>query len=67
MDHTHQTYTTGSVTSKDGTIIGYRQLGSGPGIILVHGAVSSSQLFMKLGLPCPTRSPSTFQTGGAGV
>jgi pimeloyl-ACP methyl ester carboxylesterase len=49
MDNTHQTYTTGSVTSKDGTIIGYRQLGSGPGIILVHGAVSSSQLFMKLG------------------
>jgi len=50
MDNTHQTYATGSVRSKDGTIIGYRQLGSGPGIILVHGAVSSSQLFMKLGV-----------------
>jgi pimeloyl-ACP methyl ester carboxylesterase len=49
MDTTNQTYTTSSVTSKDGTIIGYRQLGSGPGIILVHGAVSSSQLLMKLG------------------
>jgi pimeloyl-ACP methyl ester carboxylesterase len=41
--------TTGSITSKDGTTIGYRQLGSGPGIILLHGAVSSSQLLMKVG------------------
>ena len=49
MDNTNQIYTTSSVTSNDGTIIGYRQLGSGPGIILVHGGVSSSQLFMKLG------------------
>jgi pimeloyl-ACP methyl ester carboxylesterase len=49
MDNTHRTYKTDSVTSKDGTIIGYRQLGSGPGVILLHGAVSSSQLFMKLG------------------
>ena len=49
MDNTRRTYTTDSATSKDGTIIGYRQLGSGPGVILLHGAVSSSQLFMKLG------------------
>lgn len=34
-------YTTGSVTSKDGTTIGYRQLGQGPGIVAVHGAASS--------------------------
>jgi len=40
---------TGSITSKDGTIIGYRQLGSGPAIILLHGAACSSQLLMKLG------------------
>jgi len=45
----NQSYTTGSVTSKDGTKIGYRQLGSGPGIILVHGGVNASQHFMKLG------------------
>jgi pimeloyl-ACP methyl ester carboxylesterase len=44
-----QNYTKGSVTSKDGTIIGYRQMGSGPGIILLHGGISSSQYFMKLG------------------
>ncbi len=49
MDNTHKKYTTGSVRSADGTTIGYRQLGSGPGILLIHGAVSSSQLFMKFG------------------
>jgi pimeloyl-ACP methyl ester carboxylesterase len=49
MVKSHQTYTIGSVTSNYGTTIGYQQLGSGPGVILVHGAVSSSQLFMKLG------------------
>ena len=49
MDNMHRAYTTDSVTSKDGTVIGYRQLGSGLGVILLHAAVSSSQLFMKLG------------------
>ena len=49
MVKSRQTYTTGSVNSNDGTVIGFRQLGSGPGVILLHGAVSSSQLFMKLG------------------
>jgi pimeloyl-ACP methyl ester carboxylesterase len=49
MDNKSQTYTTSSVTSSDGTIIGYRQLGSGPGIILVHGGASASQSYMKLG------------------
>jgi pimeloyl-ACP methyl ester carboxylesterase len=49
MGNTNQTYTTSSVLSSDGTIVGYRQLGSGPGIILVHGGASASQHFMKLG------------------
>ena len=49
MNPLEKTYTTVSVTSNDGTVIGYRQMGNGPGIILVHGAVMSSQLFMKLG------------------
>jgi pimeloyl-ACP methyl ester carboxylesterase len=44
-----QEYTKGFVTSKDGTTIGYRQMGSGPGLILLHGGISSSQYFMKLG------------------
>jgi pimeloyl-ACP methyl ester carboxylesterase len=41
-------YTTGSVTSRDGTKIGYRQLGHGPGLVLVHGGMMASQNFMKL-------------------
>ena len=44
-----QKYTKGSVTSKDGTIIGYRQIGSGPGIILLHGGVKGSQSLTNLG------------------
>lgn len=39
---------TGSVTSADGTTIGYRQLGSGPGVVLVHGGGQSSQNLMTL-------------------
>ena len=42
-------YKTGSVTSKDGTIIGYRQMGSGPGLIIMHGGLNAAQHFMKLG------------------
>jgi pimeloyl-ACP methyl ester carboxylesterase len=41
-------YTTGSVTSQDGTTIGYRQLGHGPGVVLVQGAMGSAQNFMQL-------------------
>jgi len=41
-------YTTGSVVSKDGTTIGYRQLGQGPGLIVVHGAMESSQSHVQL-------------------
>lgn len=42
-------YTTGTVTSKDGSIIGYKQAGKGPGLILVHGGMMASQNFTKLG------------------
>ena len=41
-------YTTDSVTSTDGTIIGYRQFGQGPGLVLVHGGMQAAQRFMKL-------------------
>jgi pimeloyl-ACP methyl ester carboxylesterase len=41
-------YTTGFVTSQDGTTIGYRQLGHGPGVVLVHGAMESAQSHMQL-------------------
>jgi len=41
-------YTTGLVTSRDGTLIGYRQLGHGPGVVLLHGAMESAQSHMQL-------------------
>jgi pimeloyl-ACP methyl ester carboxylesterase len=34
---------TNSVTSADGTTIGYRRVGQGPGVVLVHGTMSSGQ------------------------
>jgi pimeloyl-ACP methyl ester carboxylesterase len=43
-----QHYTTGSVTSFDGTLIGYRQYGSGPGLVLVQGAMGSAHNFSQL-------------------
>lgn len=36
------------VTSKDGTTIGYRQLGQGPGVVLLHGAASSGYNHVQL-------------------
>jgi pimeloyl-ACP methyl ester carboxylesterase len=41
-------YITGSVTSKDGATIGYRQIGHGPGVVLLHGASSSAHNHMQL-------------------
>ena len=43
-----QSYTTALVTSKDGTTIGYRQIGRGPGLVLVQGAMGTMQNFMEL-------------------
>jgi pimeloyl-ACP methyl ester carboxylesterase len=40
--------TSGSVVSKDGTTIGYRQLGHGPGLVVLHGAMESSQSHIEL-------------------
>jgi pimeloyl-ACP methyl ester carboxylesterase len=40
--------TTGSVTSQDGTVIGYRQLGQGPGVVVLHGAMESGQSHLQL-------------------
>ncbi len=38
----HPSYSTNTVTSADGTIIGYRWFGHGPGLILVHGGTQAS-------------------------
>jgi pimeloyl-ACP methyl ester carboxylesterase len=37
-----------TVRSADGTTIGYRQLGRGAGVILLHGGMKTSQDFMTL-------------------
>ena len=42
-------YETGSVVSKDGTVIGYRQMGEGPGVVLFHGGANASQNYSRLG------------------
>lgn len=42
------TYAKSAVISKDGTSIGYRQLGQGPGVVLQHGGALASQHYMKL-------------------
>ena len=45
---TASTAVSGSVTSKDGTTVGYRQLGHGPGVVLLHGIMESSQSHTQL-------------------
>ena len=40
--------TQASVTSRDGTSIGYRQVGHGPGLIVVHGMGESGQSHLEL-------------------
>ncbi|OZJ06067.1 hypothetical protein BZG36_01084 [Bifiguratus adelaidae] len=41
-------YTTHTVTSQDGTVIGYRKLGQGPGVVVLHGAFESAESHMEL-------------------
>jgi len=49
MTTTHaKRYTTGFVTSRDGATIGYRRMGSGPGVILLHGGMQAARNFMRL-------------------
>jgi pimeloyl-ACP methyl ester carboxylesterase len=38
---TREQDTTSSVASQDGTTIGYRQLGRGPGLVILHGSMST--------------------------
>ncbi len=40
--NTGTSYSTDIVTSKDGTTIGYHQFGHGPGLVIVHGTMSSA-------------------------
>ena len=43
-----QSHSTGRVISADGTTIGYRQLGQGPGVVLFHGSMSSGYNHLEL-------------------
>jgi pimeloyl-ACP methyl ester carboxylesterase len=45
---TQEPYTTNSVISADGTLIGYRQVGHGPGLLLVHGGLESAESHQQL-------------------
>ena len=38
----------GSVTSRDGTRIGYRRLGTGPALVVLHGSMCSGQTHLEL-------------------
>src|SRR5215218_4947008 len=42
--------TTGSVTSKDGTRIGYLRVGRGPAVVLLHGSSESARSHTQLAL-----------------
>ena len=48
VTHGNAPYTTVSAEAADGTPIGYRQLGEGPGLVIVHGAMSSAHNHMEL-------------------
>ena len=48
IENRYAPYTIGSIISADGTTIGYRQIGSGPGLVLLHGAMTSGQDFTSL-------------------
>ncbi|MCJ8014816.1 alpha/beta hydrolase [Paenibacillus sp. KQZ6P-2] len=43
-------FTRSTVTSQDGTTIGYRSIGSGPGLIVVPGALTTSEQFTTFAL-----------------
>jgi hypothetical protein len=65
MSITQPSAAAGSVTSADGTMIGYRRTGDGPGVLLVHGGGQSSQNLMTLAAALRTGSLSMSLTGAA--
>ncbi|OZB94324.1 alpha/beta fold hydrolase [Paenibacillus sp. XY044] len=38
----------GTVRANDGTVIGYRVMGAGPGLLIIHGAFRASQHYLQL-------------------
>src|ERR1051325_5923188 len=41
-------FSTDQVISADGTLIGYRQIGSGPGLVIEHGGACASHHYLRL-------------------
>ena len=41
-------FSAGEVVSADGTHIGYRQTGSGPGLVVLHGGMRAAQHYLVL-------------------
>lgn len=49
-DKSHDTleFADGTITSADGTAVGYRHAGTGSGVIVIHGALESSRNYLDL-------------------
>ncbi|MFN8033863.1 MAG: hypothetical protein U0Q47_11285 [Mycobacterium sp.] len=62
---TGEAYIKKSVTSSDGTTIGFRQLGSGPAIVIQHGGALASQHYLKLASALAASFTCAFPTGAA--
>ena len=43
------TFTSGLVTSADGTLIGYQEIGSGPGLVILHGSLRMAHHYLRMG------------------
>jgi pimeloyl-ACP methyl ester carboxylesterase len=41
-------HTTGTITARDGVTLGYRQVGHGPGVVMLHGTMESAASHMQL-------------------
>jgi pimeloyl-ACP methyl ester carboxylesterase len=41
-------YATGTIIARDGVALGYRQLGQGPGLVVLHGAMESAASHLQL-------------------
>lgn len=57
--------TTGSVTSVDGTMIGYLRTGQGPAVVLLHGSNESARSHLQLARALASRFTVYRPTGAA--